>query len=230
MDNIPQLFYGARRTCLEMMRDRKYSIPPTLFNVTESEFSAEFNESGRIMISGIVDTSGNSVFIEMTTETDKKTMFRNIHSHIANKCHDKISGDNYENVISNAEGVRVIIIFNRRTVTGNFAKLINDYMNHSFIEVFDVNRIFINPSKHVYQPQWRLMNEVEINDMLRRYETKSANPTRILLSSVCIDDPMNRYFGGKPPSNGKGGDVYEIIRDGISVCYRRVVQKRMNIE
>jgi hypothetical protein len=50
-----------------------------------------------------------------------------------------------------------------------------------------------------------------------------------MISSVCIDDPINRYYGGKPPNGDKKhGDMYEITRDGINIFYRKVVSKRVN--
>jgi DNA-directed RNA polymerase subunit H (RpoH/RPB5) len=109
-------------------------------------------------------------------------------------------------------------------------KLESDFIGHPWVEIFDVRHMFINPTKHALQPKWRLMEEAEIIEMLKRYEANTSQTTRTLLGSVCIDDPVNRYYGGRPQTKTYHGDIYEITRSGINIFYRKVVAKRMNLK
>ena len=118
---------------------------------------------------------------------------------------------------------RVIIVYNNKIASSAIEE---EYVLHPFVEVFDVNHLFVNPTKHIYQPSWRLMSQKEITELMSKYDARtSLARAKIVLGSVCVDDPINKYYGGRP-----GVDVYEIIRDGTSIYYRKVTSKRMNIK
>lgn len=234
--NMIHLYFGARQTCLEMLKDRSYDVPQHLFCLTEKQFGQSHEKN--MSIGGITDQQKNKVFIKMFNGKDKTTLFNEIlylintelkEKDLPKKTIDKST--DVEAFVNEIKNIRVIIIYDPRVATAGIVKLDETYIGHAFIEAFDVHLMFINPSKHIYQPKWRLMNETEITQMLQRYEAKSAHPSRVLLGSVCIDDPMNRYYGGKPPSKDrKNGDIYEIIRDGVNIFYRKVSSKRMNLK
>lgn len=231
------LYFGARQTCLEMMRDRKYYVPEYLFNLTEKEFGSNFSRYTNI--SGIIDTKRQKVFIKMFNGVDKGTLFADTYDFLKSELsRDEIpeSGKDNEAVVKNFTNIRLIIVYDPRKAQQTLAKLDKIYVGDpcqeaSFIEAFDVHLMFINPTKHVYQPIWVLMEEEEILDIMQRYEARSLHPSRNLFASVCIDDPINRYYGGRPPSKDrKGGDMYKIIRDGVNIFYRKVSSKRMNLK
>jgi DNA-directed RNA polymerase subunit H (RpoH/RPB5) len=209
-----RLFYGARRTCLEMLKDRGYVVPEQSFWLEEKNF--EINES----ISGITDLDGKNVVIYMYDGSEKQTEIED------NVC--KLIKLDKNLSLRDAKNAHIIIIYDANKV--NNTKFETEYIGHPFIEVFDVHHLFINPTKHVYQAKWRLMSESEITEILQRYEAKMAQTSRVMLGSVCIDDPINRYYGGRPPSKERRGDVYEIIRDGVNIFYRKVIAKRMNLK
>lgn len=88
------------------------------------------------------------------------------------------------------------------------------------IEIFLINNLPINVSKHELQPEFILLNQNEKNDLLEKYNKEN-------LPQIKIYDPMNMYY------NGKIGDVYKIIRNsmvgrnrtsGQGIYYRIVVK------
>ena len=70
------------------------------------------------------------------------------------------------------------------------------------IEIFLINNLFMNISKHEIQPEFILLNENEKNELLEKYNKEN-------LPQIKIIDPMNMYY------NGKIGDIYKIIRNGM---------------
>lgn len=209
------LYFGARRTCLEMLRDRGYNVPQQLFNLTEKEYGLTNKNTE---IGGITDQQGSPVYIKLFDGAKKTALLESIKSLI---------GRDGEIELKELEGLRLFLIVDIKNNDMN--KLYKEFAEHPFIEVFDVHHIFINPTKHIYQPKWRLMTKEEVTLMLQRYEGGSTSVSPVVLGSVCIDDPMNRYYGGRPPSKGRFGDIYEITRDGVNIFYRKVIMKKMNI-
>jgi len=88
------------------------------------------------------------------------------------------------------------------------------------IEVFLINNLQINISKHEYQPEFFLLNNDEKQELLEKYSKEN-------LPKIKFDDPINQYY------NGKIDDIYKIIRNnmigrnrtsGQGIYYRIVVK------
>lgn len=88
------------------------------------------------------------------------------------------------------------------------------------IEVFLINNLQINISKHEYQPEFFLLNYDEKEELLEKYNKEN-------LPQIKFDDPINQYY------NGKIDDIYKIIRNnmigrnrtsGQGIYYRIVVK------
>jgi DNA-directed RNA polymerase subunit H (RpoH/RPB5) len=230
------LYFKARNTCLDMLRDRKYDVPSYLFTLDEKTFNSNFVRYS--VIDNITDLKGNKVLVVIFNGSDRVILFSKIYDILTLHVDNMTSSfKNDETNILNTKdmNVRTIILYDSVGALQNLSKLDRVYIGDpnqegSMIEAFDINYMSINPTKHIYQPKWRLLSENEIIEVLQRYESKSTQLTKNLFPSVCIDDPINRYYGGKPPcKENKGGDMYEINRDGVSLFYRRVISKRMNL-
>jgi DNA-directed RNA polymerase subunit H (RpoH/RPB5) len=214
------------------LKDRSYRVPQSLFGVTETEFM----DRNHWKISGIVDKGNHKVFVYLFEGFDLMQLYKDLlqflREEIPEEIKKMVTGEDFsdQDSIESLSNLHLIIIYGRPdTLPATFLKIKDTYIGHPFIETFDVSFLSINPKNHIYQPIWELMEEKEITEMLQLYEAKSFPTSRVLLGSVCIDDPMNRYYGGKPGKGKKSGDVYKITRDGCSVFYRKVIAKKMNL-
>ena len=224
-----QIYYGARQTVLEMMRDRYYTVPESLFQLTEKEFEILF-EKRQMDLTGIIDTEGKPVYVKMIEPTrlfSKKSDFSNVFKEVARYFNangmSDIDNESDLELALNGGLVRLIIVYNSRQAR-QLRTNHETYITHSHIEVYQVHNINISPKESKYQPQFRLITDPsEISAIYRRYNCKP-----IMIPSICIDDPINRYYGGRPAEKGKLAHLYEIDRGGTNISYRKVVAKRMN--
>lgn len=232
MADYSRIYYGARQTILEMFIDRGYVVPEALNQLTEKEFEVMF-EKRQMDLSGIVDNLGRPVYVKMIEPTrqfhkkdDKLAIFKDVAKYFNSVGMTTITDEKTLTTALNEGKVRLIIIYNSRQPGQLQNKFEEEYITHGFIEVYQVNQIYINPKKNKYQPKFELItNQEEIAKIYRRYDAKP-----IMLGSICIDDPINRYYGGRPAEDGNLGHVYEITRDGTNISYRKVINKRMNIK
>jgi DNA-directed RNA polymerase subunit H (RpoH/RPB5) len=232
MTDFNRIYFGARLTCLEMMKDRRYNVPNSLLELTEKEFEVTFDK--KLMdIAGITDDQGRQVYVKIIEPTrqfnkkaDKQSIFKEIAKYFNGIGLSQIT-DEKELEKAIKEGiVRLIIIYNSRQPGQLQSKYEEEYILDPFIEVYQVHYMNINPKKNRYQPKYRLItNSEEIGKIYRRYDAKP-----IMFGSICIDDPINRYYGGRPAEDGKIAHIYEITREGVNIFYRKVVSKRMNIK
>ena len=214
------MYFMARKTCLEMFVDRKYIVPSHLFNLTEKEFIS----MRMLTIDGeVIDSNEHKVHVVMCLEDTRVSLFERI-----GKLFDIKRNEDEVRRYVKENNIHLVIIYNDRTASP--LKLCEEFMGDQNIEVFDVNYMKINPTKSKYQPKWRLMSDEEVTEILQKLEADSSKPTRSLLGGVCIDDPMNRYYWGRPMSKDYKGDVYEIIDGGTRVFYRRVISRGMNLK
>ena len=70
------------------------------------------------------------------------------------------------------------------------------------IEIFLINTLQMNISKHELQPEVFLLNEEEIKELSKQYNKEH-------LPRITLNDPINRYY------NGKVGDIYKFIRHNM---------------
>ena len=237
-DNTKQLFFKARQTCLEMMKDRGYQIPDSL-HINLDQFLLDEHEQYMVM-TGITEPTKfpRPVHVVMVNEQKQNDIYKRVHdvcappnfiASIKLSIKDRVQA--FTSIHSTENPVnpmmRIIVIYNAGS-SNSHASLGLTTEKDSLLEFFELRQMTINPKNHIYQPIWRLMKKNEVDDLFQIFENKSA---RILLGSVCFDDPMNRYYDGRPPCDiKKTGDVYEITRDGVNIFYRKVVMKKINLK
>jgi DNA-directed RNA polymerase subunit H (RpoH/RPB5) len=212
------LFFGARQTCLEMIRDRHYRFPLSLLDATEAQFLRDKKHTTFFDFIG----GGNGEIVDLNSRKTYIILSRT--GKAAEIVSEMRRYDLQVGKLEEITGYHVILVCDAD------ATFVDKFMGHPCVEVFDVRHIFVNPTKYKDQPKWKLMDKEEITEVLQRYESQSKQPSRVLLGSVCIDDPVNRYYGGRPPVKGFAGDVFEIRRDGLNIFYRKVISKHMNLE
>ena len=232
MADFNRIYYVARQTCLEMLIDRGYVVPELLTRLTEKEFEVMFDKK-QMDLSGIIDNEGRPVYVKMIEHTrqfhkaaDRVALFKEVAKHFNSIGVTSVVDEKTLTEALDDGKIRLIIIYNSRQPGQLQNKYEEEYMTHGFIEVYQVHQIYINPKKLKYQPKFKLItDQEELAKIYRRYDAKP-----IMLGSTCIDDPINRYYGGRPAENGKMAHIYEITRDGTNIFYRKVINKRMNIK
>lgn len=199
-------YYIARQRCLQMLKDRKYAVPEHLCNIPESEFNA--NHTKYMVVRGIVDLDKIPVVIVMckpNEDNDDIEIKRAIN--ITDKTAYKLSEE---------KSTHIIVLYHP---LGDKRDLL---IGNPFVEVFEVDFMYIDRVNYIYQPKWTLMSKEDVAKLLQ-------NVPKANLGSVCIDDPMNRYYRGFPASASRVGDIYKIIDNGVRVYYRKVINKFMNV-
>lgn len=184
--------YKIRQTTIEMLKDRGYEVED---NVKEEEFNIML-ENRNI---DYVDKE-NKAYVFFFLE------FKNFSK--------KDLENTYQNVIEKYnENIKIIIILKEKYNNAVEKELLSSkYKN---IEIFLHKHLIINVSKHVMQPIFIPLNELEIQEVLQKYSCNINNLPRMF-----INDPIARYYGMK------SGSVFKIIRSspnaGEGISYRLV--------
>ena len=98
----------------------------------------------------------------------------------------------------------------------SFYNMFNNFLesNNIFIQVFSIDNLFRNITKHELVPKMRIVSEVEKKQVKEKYNVESMNNMPIILKS----DPVAKFYGVK------SGDLCEIIRtsetSGRYISYR----------
>jgi DNA-directed RNA polymerase subunit H (RpoH/RPB5) len=229
MTNYSLLYFGARNTCLEMLRDRGCDVPAHL-QLTEKEFGIMY-DNDKLDIIGINDENKIPVYVKIVrhdSTVSKPSEYKRVLDEIAESTMfkklgllgEKDTGYQAMEILLKSRSIHIIVIYNPRHQGKTHSKYEEDHIGNNLLEVFNVYSLNINPTKHVYQPKFRLIKNQD--EILSKYQKYDAKP--ILFSSICIDDPINRYYGGNL------GELYEITRNGVNIFYRKIIGKRMNIK
>ncbi len=232
MSDFYKIYYEARRVCLKMLGDRNYNLPPNvLLPITDQEFEIMY-EKKQIDIGDITDNEGLPTYIKFikdSTQFNKTAERAQIFSEIAkyfSAINPKIIDDKTLIDALNNGLIRVIIIFNAIQSGQVQNKYEEEYMSHPFLEIHQVHNMAIDPTHHKYQPKFTLItNQEDLAKILRRYDAKP-----LMFGSISIDDPINRYYRGRPSENGHLPQMYTIVRGGLNIFYRKVISKRMNLK
>ncbi|MED6172295.1 hypothetical protein PIB30_048785 [Stylosanthes scabra] len=194
-------YYLARRTTLEMLKDRGYSIPPSEIDLPLSEFRAIHGQSPdvdrlRFSATHTSDPSKRILVIFCGPHIVKVTSVRNIAGQIVNR--ETLSG---------------LILIVQSTITSQALKAVNLF---SFkVEIFQITDLLVNITKHVLKPKHEVLTDKQKRNLLRKYNLEEKQLPRILLT-----DAIARYYGLEK------GQVVKITYSGditqLHVTYRCV--------
>jgi DNA-directed RNA polymerase subunit H (RpoH/RPB5) len=198
-NNTLNKIYNSYIIITEMLTDRGFKIKNTLDLIT-------FNKE--------IETNINEVYYKNKDECIYFLILKE------NKIQKKDIIEYIDNIYKNNKINKYSIIFLL------FDKQISVYKNEISekynidIEIFLINSLQMNISRHELQPEFILLNENEKNELLEKYRKEN-------LPQIKIYDPMNMYY------NGKVDDIYKIIRNnmvdrnrtsGQGIYYRIVVK------
>lgn len=219
---MKSVYYKARVNCIDMLNDRGFKIPPHLY-ITEQHFNLLYMRNTMDIV-GIKDKRNKDVFIkflesskQFNKSVDRSSVFKSI------ALQYNLTETNLI-IKVNAGDLRIIIIYNSEHGNKIHSKYEKEYMSHKYMEIFPIKKIKINPIKHIYQPEWMLITDQKLIQNI--YDKYSASPK--LFGSICIDDPINRYYAGRPAEDNKLANIYKIIRNNNNIFYRKVIINTMN--
>ena len=197
--------YRARRTILQMLRDRGYMVDSSDVDQTEEDFFEKFSTSpqrdGLTLLVQKRDDPTDSIFVFWPL--DPKVGVKPIKRYMERMTE---------------EDVKRAIMVVQQNLTAFARQALSEIQSAEgiLIEQFQEAELLVNITEHVLVPQHMVLTKEEKTILLQRYKMKEAQLPRIQLS-----DPVSRYYGLSR------GNVVKIIRPsetaGKYVTYRMVV-------
>lgn len=194
MNELNNLF-RARKTILEMLSDRGYTIPK------EVE-CRDLQHLRNLYMNGECD-----IYVDKPEPCYVKFIHQNkLRPNTLKECIQSIQDETLP------ERGQLIII-SRNSPNSTLEKICKESRN---TQIFWINRLVINITKHELVPRFRAMKEDEIEHLLKNYHIKS----RYQLPTMLKTDPIAQYFGYQV------GTVCEVERNsttaGTHTSYRCV--------
>ncbi|XP_065857080.1 DNA-directed RNA polymerase V subunit 5A-like [Euphorbia lathyris] len=186
-------YYLSRRTALEMLRDRGYSVLRSEIDLSLQEFRATHGQNpdpDRLRISAVhkSDPSKRILVIFCGPSAVKVTTIRVIASQIANK-----------------ESLTSLILILQNQITNQAQKALDLF---SFkIEMFQITDLLVNITKHALKPKHQILTEREKQKLLKKFNIEDKQLPRILKK-----DAIARYYGlqkGQVVKDSYSGDITE---------------------
>ncbi|XP_015869680.1 DNA-directed RNA polymerase V subunit 5A [Ziziphus jujuba] len=169
-------YYLSRRTAMEMLRDRGFSVPASDLALTLPEF--------RVIHGPIVDYDRLRFSVTHRSDPSKRIMVifrghgvvkvndvRSIASQIVNK--DSLTG-------------LILILQNQMT---NPAQKALDLLPFK-VEIFQITDLLVNITKHVLKPKHRILTDEEKQKLLKKHSIQETQ-----LPRMSRKDAIARYYG-----------------------------------
>ncbi|KAK7396183.1 hypothetical protein VNO78_17003 [Psophocarpus tetragonolobus] len=169
-------YYLSRRTTLEMLRDRGYSVPSHDIHLSLSDFRHMHGPSPhpdrlRLTLTHSSNPSKRVLVIFCGPGIVKVNAIRNIAGQIVNR--DTLTG---------------LILIVENHITSQALKAVNIF---SFkVEIFQITDLLVNITKHVLKPKHQLLTDKQKKNLLKKYNIEEKQLPRMLQT-----DAIARYYG-----------------------------------
>jgi len=195
MDDIEKLF-RSRKTILEMFRDRGYRYKPELWIERKDDFKKLFYSKNIDFVAETAD--GVPVFV-------KWILYIKIKPNLIKDTIDEIRTQNFaqetaEDGVKSYTPHKIILVSKAKSNT-NITKIFKD-KEFRGTELFWLNSIVFNITKHMFVPKHELMSEEDVKQLMTELYISNKYNLPVMLKS----DPMTRYL------NLNTGDVCKIVR------------------
>lgn len=193
-----KIYFRVRKTTMEMLEDRGFEVSEEDKNMNYEDFTNRLEENAIQLIATHRMNPVKIVYVAFILDAksfSKKDL-------VALKA---LMDEKYP-----TNEVTVIIVQDKQTP--QIAKeLLND--EYKLYEIFSMKNLMFNITHHEIVPRHILLNQEEVDMILKQYQT-----TRAQLPKLLTTDPVAKYYGMK------AGDVCKIIRQspmtGESYYYR----------
>ncbi|KAJ1404188.1 RPB5-like RNA polymerase subunit [Sesbania bispinosa] len=193
-------YYLSRRTTLEMLRDRGYSIPSPEIQLSLSEFREIHGHSPdvdrlRFSATHTSDPSKRVLVIFSGPGVVKVNVIRNIAGQIVNR--DTLTG---------------LILIVQNQITSQAMKAVKLF---SFkVEIFQITDLLVNITKHVLKPKHQVLTDKQKKNLLKQHNIEEKQLPRMLLT-----DAIAQYYGLEK------GQVVKVIYSGGEITQMHVTYR-----
>ncbi|XP_004303601.1 PREDICTED: DNA-directed RNA polymerase V subunit 5A-like [Fragaria vesca subsp. vesca] len=169
-------YFLSRRTVLEMLRDRGYSVPSSEIDLSLQDFRSlhgQNPDADRLCFSTVhsSDPSERMLVIYCGPGIVKVNVIRGLHSQIANK--DTLSG---------------LILILQGQITSQALKTLDLYPFK--VEIFQITDLLVNITKHVLKPQHQVLTEQAKQALLKKFNIEEKQ-----LPRISQKDAIAKYYG-----------------------------------
>lgn len=169
-------YFLARRTSLEMLRDRGYHIPESEIQLTLLEFRSIYGEKPdlerlRISASLTSDPSKKILVVFCGTDALKLNVVRGIYNQIQN------------------DNLHSLILVLQSKMTAQAKQAIKEIFTFK-VQLFQIADLLINITKHVLKPKHEILTPQEKEKLLRKYSVEEKQLPRMLET-----DAIAQYYG-----------------------------------
>jgi len=238
MQDLNESFYKARNNVISMLIDRGYKDQATgetsdLQNryISFDEFK-ELSQVGDVAIDlgGILTKDNIPVYVKFfmpkgkSSEITVADLFNNkdaggIFNDVATQVFKREQFKSNEDLRKFFKDVKLIVVFVAgRNSKGKFLMNVETSFTmpeYDNIELWPVHRLQVNYPNHILIKPHEILSEIDKQAVLHRFNLNAS-----MMPEMCIDDPINRWYCGKP------GEVYKVSR-GTAPHYVIVVSRKM---
>ncbi|KAK4281954.1 hypothetical protein QN277_013392 [Acacia crassicarpa] len=169
-------YYLSRKTVLEMLRDRGFSIPSSEIDLSLSEFRAIHGQSPdierlRFSATHASDPSKRILVTFCWPGVVKVNVVRSLASQLFNT--DTLSG---------------MILIVQDQITSQALKALENFKFK--VEVFQITDLLVNITKHVLKPKHEVLTNQQKQELLKKYNVEEKQLPRMLQK-----DAIAQYYG-----------------------------------
>ncbi|CAH9104559.1 unnamed protein product [Cuscuta europaea] len=169
-------YYLARRTVLEMLRDRDYAVPMAEIDISLQDFRQKYSdrpEPDSLKITSLhkYDPDNKILVIFCGQNVVKVSTIRGILSQIVNK-----------------ETLNRLILVVQSQLTNQATKAVELFTCK--VEIFQVKDLLVNITKHALRPKHQILSDEEKQKLLEKYNLEEKQ-----LPRMSQKDAIARYYG-----------------------------------
>jgi DNA-directed RNA polymerase I, II, and III subunit RPABC1 len=186
--------FKIRKTLLEMLEDRKYTISDELKNINLQHFIIQYENND-------IDIHIENTYVKLFEESKSfaKNDLKSIHTGLM---------EEYGNTIN------IIIIIRDKIPSAVRSEL--GKIEYSNLEIFTHNELIFNITKNYLVPKHILLNKEETQEVYKKYNMK--NNTHF--QQILVSDPVAKYYAMKVGDLCK--IIRASPSAGIGISYRAV--------
>ncbi|KAG4207356.1 hypothetical protein ERO13_A03G061600v2 [Gossypium hirsutum] len=155
--------FKARRTVVQMLRDRGYSVPDSDIKMTRQQFIEKYGENVHLKRDDLLilcskgDAPTDQIYVFFPAEVKVGVpMVRN--------CAKRMKADNVYNAI--------LVV--QRALTAPAKAAINEINSYFHMEVFEEAELLTNITEHMFVPKHTVLTNQEKKELLEKYRVKET--------------------------------------------------------